>query len=212
LFWLFYLPWRPHKPSVRSAHQRFSRTRRWPTPAQRKAAGDRAQPPLTDTADGFARPDTPSGVIKIEHGYPFFGSDGGSHSRQFWQGRWYGNNKYGSITRIHHPYPRQTRQSGSDAPVDVAINPNPDPAVNPFYASYDYMGGGPVYKEGWVGAGNLLMVYHAEIPISATLPLSSPRMASISAFSFPTGEPTAPLTGETRSPRFPWPVRPPPAA
>src|ERR1017187_5104730 len=36
------------------------------TPAQREAAGDHAQPPLTDTADGFAWPDTPLGVIKTE--------------------------------------------------------------------------------------------------------------------------------------------------
>jgi hypothetical protein len=42
--------------------------------------------------------------------------------------------------------------------------------VNPFYASYDYMGGGPVLRvpEGMPGAGNLLMVYHAEIPTVIT--------------------------------------------
>ena len=47
----------------------------------------------------------------------------------------------------------------------MTILPNPDPAVNPYYSSYDYMGGGPVYKvpDGMPGAGNLLMVYHAEI-------------------------------------------------
>src|SRR5580700_990244 len=52
-----------------------------------------------------------------------------------------------------------------DTPIGVTILPNPDPAVNPYYSSYDYMGGGPVYKvpEGMPGAGNLLMVYHAEI-------------------------------------------------
>jgi hypothetical protein len=52
----------------------------------------------------------------------------------------------------------------------VTINPNPDPAVNPFYPSYDYMGGGPVYKvpEGVPGAGNLLLLYHAEIPTVQT--------------------------------------------
>jgi hypothetical protein len=150
------------------------------TPAQREAAGDRAQPPLTDTADGFAWPDTPLGVIKTEHGYAFFGSDGGSHSRQFWQGHWYGNNKYGSITRtlgtLDNPL-------GSDVPVDVTINPNPDPAVNPFYASYDYMGGGPVYKvpDGMVGAGNLLMVYHAEIPTIATQSFDSVLALAISS-------------------------------
>jgi hypothetical protein len=131
-------------------------------PAQRLAAGNIAQPPLTDTADGFAWPDTPLGVVKSGSGYAFFGSDGGKHSRQLWQGHWYGNNKYGSITRtlgtLDNPL-------GSGPPIDVTINPNPDPAVNPFYQSYDYMGGGPVYKvpAGMVGAGNLLMVYHAEI-------------------------------------------------
>jgi hypothetical protein len=79
-----------------------------------------------------------------------------------WQGHWVGNNKYGSITRtlgtLDNPL-------GSDPPVDVTINPNPDPAVNPFYQSYDYMGGGPVYRvpNGMPGAGNLLLLYHAEI-------------------------------------------------
>lgn len=137
------------------------------TPAQREAAGDMAQPPLTDTVDGFAWPDTPLGVLKTEKGYVFFGSDGGTHARQFWQGRWYGNNKYGSITRtlgtLDNPL-------GSDPAVDVTIHPNPDPAVNPFYQSYDYMGGGPVYRvpEGKPGAGKLLIVYHAEIPTVQT--------------------------------------------
>ena len=135
--------------------------------AQREAAGDIAQPPLTNTVDGFAWPDTPMGVVKTEKGYAFFGSDGGSHARQLWRGRLYGNNKYGSITRtlgtLDNPL-------GSDPPIDVTIKPNPDPAVNPFYQSYDYMGGGPVYKvsEGKPGAGNLLLVYHAEIPTIQT--------------------------------------------
>jgi hypothetical protein len=42
--------------------------------------------------------------------------------------------------------------------------------VNPFYQSYDYIGGGPVYRvpQGKTGAGNLLLVYHAEIPTIAT--------------------------------------------
>jgi hypothetical protein len=79
-----------------------------------------------------------------------------------WQGHWVGNNKYGSITRtlgtLDNPL-------GSDPPVDVTINPNPDPAVNPFYQSYDYMGGGPVYRvpNGMPGAGNLHLLYHAEM-------------------------------------------------
>jgi hypothetical protein len=137
------------------------------TAAQREGAGDIAEPPLTDAQNGFAWPDTPMGVIKTERGYEFFTSDGGLHSRQLWQGRSYGNNKYGSATRtlgtLDNPL-------GSAPPVDVSIHPNPDPSVNPFYPSYDYMGGGPVYKvpQGQVGAGNLLMVYHAEIPTVTT--------------------------------------------
>jgi len=52
----------------------------------------------------------------------------------FWQGHSYGNNKYGSITRtlgtLDNPL-------GSAPPVDVTINPNPDPTVNPLpYQSY----------------------------------------------------------------------------
>ncbi len=137
------------------------------TAAQREAAGDMTQPPLTDQANGFAWPDTPLGVIKTETGYAFFGSDGAFHSRQLWQGRYYGNNKYGSVTRT---FGTLDQPLGSDPPIDVTIHPNPDPAVNPFYPSYDYMGGGPVYKvpEAQVGAGKLLMVYHAEIPTVTT--------------------------------------------
>jgi hypothetical protein len=79
----------------------------------------------------------------------------------------YGNNKYGSITRalgtVDNPL-------GSASPIDVTIRPNPDSNVNPYYQSYDYMGGGPVYKvsAGLPGAGNLLLVYHAEIPTVTT--------------------------------------------
>jgi hypothetical protein len=137
------------------------------TPAQRKAAGEIAQPPLTDTADGFAWPDTQLGVVKTDSGYMFFGSDGGYHARQMWEGQYYGNNKYGSITRtigtLDNPL-------GTEPPIDVTIKPNPDPSVNPFYSAYDYMGGGPVYQvpPGMPGAGKLLMVYHAEIPTIQT--------------------------------------------
>jgi hypothetical protein len=135
--------------------------------AQRKAAGDIAQPPLTDLVDGFAWPDTPVGAIKTPGGYAFFGSDGGSHARQFWQGHWYGNGKYGSITRT---FGTLDSPLGSGPPTDVTIDPNPDPSVNPYYQSYDYMGGGPVYQvpPGMFGAGNLLVVYHAEIPTVET--------------------------------------------
>jgi hypothetical protein len=137
------------------------------TAAQREAAGDIAQPPLTDQANGFAWPDTPLGVVKTDDGYAFFGSDGAFHARQQWHGSWYGNNKYGSITRTLGTLDSPL---GTEPPVDVTIHPNPDPAVNPFYSSYDYMGGGPVYKipEGMPGAGNLLLVYHAEIPTVTT--------------------------------------------
>lgn len=137
------------------------------TPAQREAAGDVALPPLTDQADGFAWPDTQLGVIKQDGRYVFFGSDGGYHARQFWEGQFVGNNKYGSITRtigtLDNPL-------GTEPPIDVTIRPNPDPSVNPFYSSYDYMGGGPVYQvpKGKPGEGKLLMVYHAEIPTITT--------------------------------------------
>jgi len=137
------------------------------TPAQRKAAGEIAWPPLTDAVDGFAWPDTQLGVIKANGGYVFFGSDGGYHARQLWEGKYYGNDKYGSITRtigtLDNPL-------GTEPPIDVTIHPNTDPSVNPFYSSYDYMGGGPVYlvPPGMPGAGKLLMVYHAEIPTIKT--------------------------------------------
>lgn len=137
------------------------------TAAQRKKAGNIALPPLTDAANGFAWPDTELGVIKNGSGYAFFGSDGAFHARQDWEDLMEGNNKYGSVTRtlgtLNDPL-------GSESPIDVTIKPNPDPAVNPFYSSYDYMGGGPVLKvpEGMPGAGKLLMVYHAEIPTIAT--------------------------------------------
>lgn len=145
------------------------------TAAQREAAGDIAQPPLTDQANGFAWPDTPLGAIKTKTGYAFFGSDGAFHSRQSWQGRYYGNNKYGSITRTLGTLDKPL---GPDPPIDVTIRPNPDPAVNPFYSSYDYMGGGPVFKvpkdrddadgKDDADGGKLLMVYHAEIPTITT--------------------------------------------
>src|SRR5262249_27714113 len=39
----------------------------------------------------------------------------------------------------------------------------------PNYSSYAYMGGGPVYQVpvGMTGAGNLLLVYHAEFPVDS---------------------------------------------
>jgi hypothetical protein len=137
------------------------------TPAQRKAAGNRAWPPLTDVADGFAWPDTELGVIKADGGYAFFGSDGGYHARQFWEGEYFGNDKYGSVTRT---IGTMDNPLGTEPPIDVTIHANPDPSINPFYSKYDYMGGGPVYlvPAGMPGAGKLLIVYHAEIPTIAT--------------------------------------------
>jgi hypothetical protein len=130
-------------------------------------AGEKAQPPLTDQQDGFAWADTPIGVVKTERGYEFFGSDGGYHARQQWNGGLDGNNKYGSATGTSGTLDNPL---GTGAPMNVSIERNPDPTVNPNYSKYDYMGGGTVYQvpAGMVGAGNLLMVYHAEIPTTVT--------------------------------------------
>jgi hypothetical protein len=133
------------------------------SPAQRLAAGARAEPPLTDTFDW---PDTPLGVIKTADGYEFFGSDGGAHYRQMWQGHWVGNNKSGSFTTtvgtLDNPL-------GTGDPRDVSVSSNPAGSVNPIFPSYGYMGGGPVFQvpAGMPGAGNLLATYHAELPNDA---------------------------------------------
>jgi hypothetical protein len=133
------------------------------SPAQRLAAGQRAEPPLTDTFDW---PDTPVGIIKTDNGYEFLGSDGGAHFRQMWEGHWVGNNKSGSVVRtlgtLDNPL-------GSADPLDVSVSPNTDPSVNTNYPSYGYMGGGPVYQipAGMTGAGSLLVTYHAELPNDA---------------------------------------------
>jgi hypothetical protein len=133
---------------------------------QRSDAGQRAQPPITDTYNGFAWPDTPMGVIKTANGYQFFGSDGGSHSRQMWRGEWVGNNKSGSVVTTLGTL---SDPLGTGDPQDVSVSPNPDPAVSSNYPSYGYMGGGPVYQvpAGMTGAGNLLVTYHAELPNDA---------------------------------------------
>jgi hypothetical protein len=128
------------------------------------AAGLRAEPPLINTGGfGFAWPDTQMGVIKTADGYEWFTSDGAYHPRQMWEGHWVGNNNYGSVVTtvgtLDNPL-------GTGIPHDVTISPNPDPAVNPNYASYTYIGGGPVYQvpAGMTGAGNLIVGYHAETP------------------------------------------------
>jgi hypothetical protein len=132
---------------------------------QRYEAGLKAQPPL-NPGSGFDWPDTPMGVIKTSSGYEFFGSDGGAHYRQFWDGHWVGNNKSGSfvttVGTLDDPL-------GSGVPEDVSVSLNPDPSVNPNYPSYGYMGGGPVFQvpAGMPGAGNLLATYHAELPDDA---------------------------------------------
>src|SRR3984957_11884309 len=127
-------------------------------------AGRKAEPPLTDTKGfGFAWPDTQMGVIKTADGYEFFTSDGAFHPRQIWEGQWVGNNNAGSVVPTVGPLDTPL---GTGIPRDVTISPNPDPAVNPNYSSYTYIGGGPVYQvpEGKVGAGNLIVGYHAETP------------------------------------------------
>jgi hypothetical protein len=136
------------------------------SPKQRYEAGQRAEPPITDTNNGFAWPDTPMGVIKTAEGYEFFASDGAGHSRQMWHGHWVGNNKYGSVVTTTGTLGNPL---GTGDPQDVSISQNPDPAVNPNYPSYGYMGGGPVYQvpAGMIGAGNLLVTYHAELPNDA---------------------------------------------
>jgi hypothetical protein len=133
------------------------------TAAARLAAGKRAEPPLTDTFDW---PDTPLGIIKTDAGYEFFGSDGGFHATQAWEGEEVGNNKSGSVVvtsgTLDNPL-------GTGVPHNVSISPNRDVDVNPGYSSYGYMGGGPVYQipEGLPHAGDLLVTYHAELPNDA---------------------------------------------
>ena len=136
------------------------------SPKQRYDAGQKAEPPITDTSNGFAWPDTPMGVIKTDSGYEFFASDGGSHTRQMWHGHWVGNNKYGSFVTTAGTLDNPL---GSGDPQDISVSPNPDPGVNANYPSYGYMGGGPVYQvpEGMPGAGNLLATYHGELPNDA---------------------------------------------
>jgi hypothetical protein len=136
------------------------------SPQQRYDAGQRSQPPITDTYNGFAWPDTPMGVLKTENGYEFFASDGGTHTRQMWRGEWVGNNKSGSVVTT---FGTLANPLGSGDPQNVSISPNPDPAVNPNYPSYGYMGGGPVFRvpAEMPGAGNLLVIYHAELPNDA---------------------------------------------
>ncbi len=135
--------------------------------AQRNAAAHIAEPPLNDTFDW---PDTPIGVVRTAGGLQFFGSDGGYHPRQIYQGQSVGNNKSGAIVTTTGTLDNPL---GSAPPRDVGVAPNPDPWVNPNYASYGYVGGGPVYQvpKGLTGAGHLLATYHAELPNDALYPV-----------------------------------------
>ncbi|MGA3089641.1 MAG: hypothetical protein ABSD75_13575 [Terriglobales bacterium] len=136
---------------------------------QRYDAGQKAQPPLTPHS-GFDWPDGPIAALKTTGGYMFFSIDAGFHKRTLWHGQWVGNNNSGSVVRtigsLDNPL-------GSTPPVDVVIGQNPDPKVDPYNCDptkypdrecYTYIGGGPVYQvpPGKVGAGNWLLVYHAE--------------------------------------------------
>jgi hypothetical protein len=135
--------------------------------------GLRAEPPLINTGGfGFAWPDTQMGAIKTARGYEFFTSDGAFHPRQLWEGRWVGNNNYGSVVTTMGTLDNPL---GSGNPQDVSISPNPDPGVNPNYSSYGYMGGGSIYQvpAGVTGAGNLLVTYHAELPNYSLLGLAA---------------------------------------
>src|SRR5271163_3123520 len=70
------------------------------SPQQRLAAGNIALPPLTDHINGFAWPDTPLGILKNGDTYTIFGSDGGDHMIQLWNGNYDGNDKFGSADSV----------------------------------------------------------------------------------------------------------------
>jgi hypothetical protein len=109
----------------------------------------------------FAWPDTPVGITRTRDGsgYLFFGSDGGCHLNC--SGK---NSRGGSIT---------VSTGTLDHPLGAPLG-DPNPPVNEFLIpnssnlpdDFDYVGGGPVYRvpEGEPGAGDLLIVYHAERP------------------------------------------------
>jgi len=133
----------------------------------RADAGLIAVPTLTD---GFDWPDGPISALKTDTGYLFFSIDAGVHNRELWRGQWVGNNNSGSVVRTEGTLDNPL---GTEPPVDVVIDHNPDPRVNPHNCDptkhshagcYTYIGGGPVYvvPQGQVGAGNWLLVYHAE--------------------------------------------------
>jgi hypothetical protein len=131
--------------------------------SERRAAAYQVQPPDIVPDPGqwpyFAWPDTQLGVVKTHDGlgYLFFGSDGGCHKNCSGSAP-----RGGSIT---------VSQGTLDHPMGLPIgDPNPLPfefllpTSTNLPATMDYVGGGPVYRvpEGEPGAGNLLLVYHAE--------------------------------------------------
>jgi hypothetical protein len=102
----------------------------------------------------FAWSDTPLGVARTRDGtgYLFFGSDGGNHP---FDGSL--TERSGSITvskgTLDHPLDPLDSPSEFLLPTSANLPP-----------TMDYVGGGPVYRvpNGEPGAGNLLLVYHAE--------------------------------------------------
>src|SRR5579863_9753149 len=139
------------------------------TPRQRNDAGLKALPPIGTW--GFSWPDAQINALPTGDGqYYFFSIDASFHPRHQWNGEWVGNNNSGSVVRtigtLDNPL-------GSAPPIDVVIDHNPDLRVNPHncdptkyprHFCYTYIGGGPVYQvpQGRTGAGNWLLVYHAE--------------------------------------------------
>ncbi len=107
----------------------------------------------------FAWSDTPLGVARTRDGtcYLFFGSDGGNHPFDA-----HLTERAGSITVSRGTLDHPLGQPAGDP------NPPPSEFLLPtsanLPASMDYVGGGPVYRvpNGEPGAGNLLIVYHAE--------------------------------------------------
>jgi hypothetical protein len=109
----------------------------------------------------FAWPDTPIGVARTRDGsgYLFFGSDGGCHLNCS------GKDSRGgaiSVSTGTLDRPLGTPLGDPNPPVSDFIIPNSSNIPDDF----DYLGGGPVYRvpEGEPGAGDLLIVYHAERP------------------------------------------------
>ena len=138
------------------------------TPAQRKAAGEIAQPPLTDAADGFAWPDTPMGVIKDERRLYILWQRrrlsrqpvlAGTHRRQ-------------QQVRLHHSHHGYSRQPSRHR---TTRRRNHQPESRSFGQSLlrelRLHGRRPCLQSSGGHAGSRpswLMVYHAEIPTVTT--------------------------------------------